>query len=183
MARPIPSLPVAGTERPPVVRMTAAASSASPPSTCTRQASPARVTSVTFESNRTSAPRRRASETSPSRTSRARFVAGKSFPVSGSSTSVRPSSSSKKRRCPSSGQLRRMFRIVAGEEAVTYRDGSSSDGRMLHRPPPLMRIFRPPSFVRSSSTTRRPRPAAKIAASNPAAPAPTITIGRSMDVK
>jgi hypothetical protein len=40
-----------------------------------------------------------------------------------------------------------------------------------------MRIFRPPSAVRSRSTTCAPRLAAKIAATRPAAPAPTMTMG------
>ncbi len=48
---------------------------------------------------------------------------------------------------------------------------------MLQRPPPLMRIFRPPSSVLSMSTTSIPRRAAVSAASKPAAPAPTTTTG------
>src|SRR5574337_2090268 len=46
---------------------------------------------------------------------------------------------------------------------------------MLHRPPPLMRILRPPSFVRSRSSVSAPLEAAKIAAMVPAAPAPMTT--------
>ena len=43
--------------------------------------------------------------------------------------------------------------MTCGAESVTKRSGASRDGRMLHRPPPLMRIFRPPSAVRSSTIT------------------------------
>jgi hypothetical protein len=46
---------------------------------------------------------------------------------------------------------------------------------MLHRPPPLMRILRPPFFVRSRSNVSAPLEAAKIAAMVPAAPAPITT--------
>ncbi len=49
---------------------------------------------------------------------------------------------------------------------------------MLQRPPPLMRIFRPPSRVRSSSTVSAPAEAAKIAAIDPAAPAPMTAMRR-----
>src|SRR5437762_3993292 len=76
--------------------------------------------------------------------------------------------------------------MVFGEEVVTKRAGSSSEGRTLQRPPPLMRIFLPPSWVRSSRRTLRlpfraspppGPPAAKIAAMNPAAPAPITMTG------
>ena len=43
---------------------------------------------------------------------------------------------------------------------------------MLHRVPPDMRIFTPALRFFSNSTTRRPRSAARAAASIPAAPAP-----------
>src|SRR5262249_42573263 len=52
-----------------------------------------------------------------------------------------------------------------------------SDGRTLHRPPPETRIFLPPSGVPSRRRTRRPALAAKIAATVPAAPAPTTATG------
>jgi hypothetical protein len=58
---------------------------------------------------------------------------------------------------------------------VTNRDSSTTIGSTLHRPPPLMRIFRPPSRVRSSSSVSAPADAAKIAAMLPAAPAPMTT--------
>ena len=46
---------------------------------------------------------------------------------------------------------------------------------MLHRPPPLIRILRPPSLVRSMTVTED-RSEANIAATSPAAPAPTTTV-------
>ena len=49
-----------------------------------------------------------------------------------------------------------MFLSVLGEASVTKRSGAGMEGRMLHRPPPLMRIFRPPSAVPSIRTTGRP---------------------------
>jgi len=49
---------------------------------------------------------------------------------------------------------------------------------MLQRPPPLIRIFRPPSAVRSSRITSAPDLAAKIAAIVPAAPAPMTAMRR-----
>ena len=42
-----------------------------------------------------------------------------------------------------------------GDESVTKRDSSRRAGRMLQRPPPLIRILRPPSFVRSSEQRLR----------------------------
>src|SRR5262249_43618042 len=52
--------------------------------------------------------------------------------------------------------------------------GAAVDGRTLQRPPPLIRIFRPPSEVRSSRVVSTSEDAAKIAAIVPAAPAPMI---------
>jgi hypothetical protein len=103
------------------------------------------------------------------------FVTGKSLPVSCSRARRRPSSSSKKRRCSSSGQERSSFFIEFGDDAVTKRSGRATEGSTLQRPPPLIRIFRPPSSVRSSSVTFAPPRAAWIAAIRPAAPAPTTT--------
>src|SRR5688500_8925544 len=55
------------------------------------------------------------------------------------------------------------------------RDSSRRAGRMLQRPPPLMRILRPPSRVRSRRVVGAPAEAAKIAAMTPAAPPPITT--------
>lgn len=71
-----------------------------------------------------------------------------------------------------------MLRSVYDEESETKRASSSLDGRMLQRPPPLMRILRPPSRVRSSSKVSAPLAAAKIAARMPAAPAPITATRR-----
>ncbi len=142
------------------------------PSRSIRQPRPEGANPVTLVFISRVAPRRAASASSPSRTSRARFEAGKSFADSGSSTSLRPTSSSKKAICSRRGQDRSILRIRAEEESVTKRDSSTRAGRMLHRPPPLMRIFRPPSAVRSRRSVCAPCDAAKIAAIVPAAPAP-----------
>src|SRR5262245_18792565 len=175
ISSPRPSLPVAGTESPPVARITAGAASASPDRRITLQrvGSLSGRTAATGHSKRRRTPRRAASESSASRTSRARFEAGKSLPVSGSRTRRTPSSSSKKRRCSGSGQQARIFLKLWGEEALTKRVGSAREGRMLQRPPPLIRIFFPPSRVLSSSSTRAPARAANKEAIRPAAPAPT----------
>src|SRR5215218_5555779 len=123
------------------------------------------------------APLKRARSISPSRTSRALLEAGKSLPLSCSSASGMPTSSSIQRRCCSSGHERRILRSELGDDAVKYCDGSIRDGSTLQRPPPLIRILRPPSRVRSSSSTGAPACAAKIAAVAPAAPAPITTMG------
>jgi hypothetical protein len=52
---------------------------------------------------------------------------------------------------------------------------------MLQRPPPLIRILRPPSGVRSSSIVEAPASAAKMAAMMPAAPAPTTMTALSVN--
>ena len=175
--RPRPSLPVPGTESPPVATMSASALRLRPSSVPMRQALPSRVIPVTVLSGMNCAPLRRASASRPSRTSRALFEAGNSLPDSASSTSARPSSCSKNARCSASGQERTMLRRVAGEESVTKRFSSRRAGRILQRPPPLMRIFRPPSRVLSSSSVVAPARAANTAAIIPAAPPPiTATV-------
>ena len=179
LKRTVPALrPVLGTERPPVARTTASASSGPAPSRSMRQARAVGLRPVTLVSGRKRAPRRVARARSPSRTSLARWDAGKSFPESSSSTSGRPSSRSKNSTCSESGHERSMLRSVCGEESVTKRVSSTRAGRMLQRPPPLMRILRPPSRVRSSSSVSAPAEAAKIAAIEPAAPAPMTTMRR-----
>ncbi len=102
-----------------------------------------------------SRPLRRACASSVSRTSRARCDFGKSLPDSASSTSGNRSSCSKNAICSWSGHERTMRRSRCGDESVTKRDSSSRAGRMLQRPPPLIRILRPPSFVRSSEQRLR----------------------------
>jgi hypothetical protein len=51
-----------------------------------------------------------------------------------------------------------------GGESVTKRSGASTEGSTLQRPPPLIRILRPPSRVLSSSSVSAPVAAAKMAA-------------------
>ena len=86
-----------------------------------------------------------------------------------------PTSRSKNSRCATRGHARSIPRRRWAGESVTNRSGSSAPGRMLHRPPPLIRILRPPSRVRSMTMTED-RSAANIAAINPAAPAPATTM-------
>ena len=129
---------------------------------------------VTTESVCTVAPRLLAQAIRPSRTSRALFETGNNFCASGSSASGICRSLSKKEIWSASGHVRRILRSERGDESVTKRDSSTRIGRTLHRPPPLMRIFFPPSRVRSRRVVSAP-PAAKIAAMEPAAPAPITT--------
>lgn len=175
-----PSLPVVGTDKPPVARSTAAASM-SPFEVRTRQRAcsgdPARLSNPSSRvSKRISTPASRAHVTRVSRTSRARSDTGKYLPVSLSSFRGIPRSCSKNARCWVSGHDRSNRRTRTGD-SETNRSGSRARGRILQRPPPLMRIFRPPSAVRSTSTTRRPCLAATIDATSPAAPAPATTMG------
>jgi hypothetical protein len=86
-----------------------------------------------------------------------------------------PTSRSKNSRCATRGHARSIPRRRWAGESVTNRSGSSATGRMLHRPPPLIRILRPPSLVRSMTVTED-RSEANIAAARPAAPAPTTTV-------
>ena len=73
------------------------------------------------------------------------------------------------------GHERTILRTRCGGESLTNRDSSRRAGRMLHRPPPLIRILRPPSAVRSRRRVSAPAAAEKIAAMVPAAPAPMTT--------
>ena len=154
MRSPIPSLPVAGTDSPPVASTTRSHSMI-PPDVSTTNPRAARDTLVTVVPNCRSTPLAPANVTSASRTSRARLDRGNSLPDSSSSTSGMPRSSSKKARCSCSGHDRSMARSRCGGESVTKRSGVATDGNTLHRPPPLMRILRPPSLVRSISVTLR----------------------------
>ena len=177
MRSPAPSLPVAGTDRPPVASITRLATMCSPDVRRTSQRSPSRASPLTRSPSRTIAPRRLTAASSASRTSFAWFEAGKSLPLSSSSRSGIPRSSSKKRRTLANGQARRIFARVWGEPSVMKSPGSACDGKTLHRPPPLIRIFLPGRSPPSSKSTGRAPPAAQSAAIRPAAPAPTITTG------
>ncbi len=89
-----------------------------------------------------------------------------------------PRSCSKNRCCPTSGHAPSRLRTSDGADSLTKRPGAAVDGSTLQRPPPLMRILRPPSAVRSRSVTAAPASRALMAAISPAAPAPiTITCG------
>jgi hypothetical protein len=103
------------------------------------------------------------------------FETGNSFNDAGSSASGMFKSFTKNAACSANGHERRIFARDLGDESVTNRVSSTCMGNTLHRPPPLMRIFRPPSRVRSSKIVSAPPLAAKIAAIDPAAPAPMIT--------
>jgi hypothetical protein len=52
----------------------------------------------------------------------------------------------------------------------TNCSGASVEGRILQRPPPLIKILRPPSRVRSSSRTRLPREGRKDRCHQPCSP-------------
>ena len=180
MSRPVPSLPVAGTDKPPVAMITRSHDS-SPFDEVSANPPVNGVRSVTAVSNRISTPFDRANWTSPSRTSLALFDRGNSLPDSSSSASGICNSFSKNARCSCRGQARSMPRSRCAGESVTNRSGASTDGSTLQRPPPLIRILRPPSLVRSIRMTRAPDDAANAAATRPAAPAP-ITATESTDI-
>jgi hypothetical protein len=168
--------------------MTPEASTGSPAFTSTRQPAlgeaegpDARAMPVTVVCQRNATPASVARRTSASRTSRARFDAGKSLPDSASSASGTPASSSKKTFCSRRGKLPSRRLTSCAGDALTKRSGAATDGSTLQRPPPLMRILRPPSAVFSKTVTRAPARAAVIAAISPAAPAPrmaTVTLPR-----
>src|SRR5688500_14462177 len=179
---PRPSLPVCGTDNPPVASTTASASIGAASWRSTTQRPCAGRTSVMNVLVMTVTPARRAYASSASRTSRARCDAGKSFADPASSTSGRRRWLSKNAICSYSGHDRTIRRRRCRGESVTKRDSSSRAGRILQRPPPLIRILRPPSFVRSrSSVSAPPSDAAKIAAIVPAAPAPMTTTRGMLD--
>ena len=181
MRSPTPSLPVAGTESPPVARMTRAARIVSPDESCTAQQSSERRRSVTRVAVHTRPPRWTYAVISASSTVRARSLAGKSLPVSASSLSGTPSSTSKKRRTSASGQAASTFRRRLGELSLTKSVCDAWLGSTLQRPPPLIRIFWPGRSLPSSSSTGRVPAAAWIAAIRPAAPAPTTHDRQSID--
>jgi hypothetical protein len=62
---------------------------------------------------------------------------------------------------------------LAGDESVLVK---------LQRPPPEILIFRPGSWLCSSTTTRRPRRPASAAQNRPAAPAPITTTSALVDM-
>ena len=153
--RPAPSLPVAGTERPPVARITLAARSVSPDESCTAQQSSPRNKSVTRVAMHTRPPRWTYAVISASSTVRARLPTGNSLPVAASSLSGTPSSASKKRRTSASGQTASTFRTRFGELSLTKSVCDAWLGSTLQRPPPLIRIFWPGRSLPSSSSTGR----------------------------
>ena len=135
---------------------------------------------MTLVSNCIRTPRARANADERHRARRARgSTAETTCPSPASSASGMPRSSLEERAllvraattaaCRASG---------APATSVTNRSGSSTEGRTLQRPPPLIRILRPPSAVRSISSDIGVVRRRKIAATRPAAPAP-ITRDRS----
>ena len=180
MRRPRPSLPVFGTESPPVATITASATIGGSPRRArraSRRAAGARPVTVVSVHDTDASPRRVARAGRRARRARGSRP-GRASRDSGSSTSGMPSSRSKNAICSASGHERRILRRVFGEESVTKRDSSTRAGSTLQRPPPLMRILRPPSRVRSRSRVSAPARAAKMAAIVPAAPAPITTTRR-----
>ena len=122
-----------------------------------------------------STPRRRARASSASRTSRARLEAGKSLPGLRLLGERDAELALEERdllaqRPGAEHSLQRVGRGVGDEARLV----GAATGRTLHRPPPLIRILRPPSGVRSRRSVSASADAAKIAAIVPAAPAPMI---------
>ena len=175
----MPSLPVFGTESPPVATITASASSGGAPS---RLDPPAAVARARARDQRIQqeprAPPRREREQPVAHVARAVRRRERASPTPAPRRAAAPARSRRTRSARRSGHERSILRSGLGDESVTKRDSSTRVGRMLQRPPPLMRIFRPPSRVRSRSTVSAPAPAAKIAAIEPAAPAPMTTTRR-----
>ena len=170
----MPSLPVLGSDRPPVARTTTAERIVRPSASPTVNAFPATVTDATRAEDRTAILSRAASRSRASSTVRARLVSGKSLPSS-SSCSATPSSS-KKSAARGAGNARSTCRTNRGDPpqkscSVTVRLVT------LHREPPLTRIFAPMWAAPSRHTIRiaGAARAAKIAVASPAAPAPTTT--------
>ena len=170
-----PSLPVFGTDIPPLASTTRRARSG-PSSVVTRNPPSAGAIWVARRGCRSRMPALAAAPSSASSTVAARFESGNSLPC-GSSCSVTPSSS-KNRTVSSTGSARStraMTRDVPPlkSRAVTMRFVT------LQRPPPLMRILAPsrraPSMTMTSAAGAQR--AAVIAAIKPAAPPPTTRMG------
>ena len=176
MRSPMPSLPVAGTDSPPVASTTAIALESLP--RCLDRKSARRARHVGDRGRRTAAS---TPFVARERHQRVAHVAGA---IGSRETACRIPL-----RAPAEcrGRLRRRRAVRAAAtsaasprsrcvgESVTKRSGAATDGSTLQRPPPLMRILRPPSLVRSISVTFAPAAAANAAATRPAAPAPTTT--------
>ena len=175
--QPAPSLPVAGTDRPPVASTTASAAIA--PRARPDRASRRRAARARSASRRSGSARPPAAPRAPGR--RARRARGPTretaCPCSLRGRAACRPGARRTARCAASGHERSIAGARWAGESVTKRSGSSAEGRTLQRPPPLMRILRPPSRVRSRRRTSPPRSAAAIAATRPAAPAPTTTMG------
>ena len=177
MSKPAPSLPVFGSDWPPVARTTALADR-SPVEVVTMKspfADVARATSSTRRPDSSVAPTRSVSRSSASSTSRDRLVSGNSLPPA-SSWRLTPISR-KNATAALDGNARRMRRTI--DERPPQKSASVTCAFVtLQRDPPLTRIFAPGFLAPSRSTTDRPGLArrAKMAVARPAAPAPTMTM-------
>ena len=164
----------AGTDKPPVASDHAIGRDV----TLTRVDRPRRAGAArgrsTLVSNWTRTPRARASASSPSRTSRARFDRGKSLPDSSSSASGMPTSCSK--NCALFVQRPRPQHPA---HEVRRRAGDEAFGREHRRQDVAAAAAADQDFLvrrrrcARSAERRRHCDAAKIAATRPAAPAPT----------
>ena len=172
-----PWLPVLGTDSPPVATITASGASHRSVVVELERSRRHRVKPVTRFRPGARRLSRVANASSPSRTSRALFERGKSFWIplrAPAATGVVLEEAICSPAATSAASCAARRRRVGDE-----RDRAPACmGSTLQRPPPLMRIFRPPSRVRSSEVARAPAAAANTAATNPAAPAP-ITATRA----
>ena len=172
--RPWPSLPVFGSESPPVASTTPDTATVSRVVRTTQPASSA-STASTRSPARSTTPRRRASSRSACRTTRERFASGNSLPSTSSCSGT--SISRKKATVSATPKPRRTRRTRCGGPPLKS-DSATVAFVTLQRDPPLTRIFAPgwraPSKRTMGPTT--PRRAAKMAVASPAAPAPTMAI-------
>ena len=158
---------------------------ASPPSSSIRQPASAGddVGDAARSMHDRRAPRAREREQPIAHVARAAARRGRASPTRSPRPAGCRASRSKKAICsrerPRADDLAQRVGRRVGDEARSRR---ARAGSMLQRPPPLMRILRPPSAVRSRSGVSAPAAAAKIAAIVPAAPAP-MTATRAAQVE
>ena len=176
MSKPAPSLPLFGSERPPVAR-TMRVAGRSPVLVVMRKPSGVCATSETRAPVRIVTPVRDASSTSAFRTSRARFESGNSLPPA---SSCRRTPISRKNATVWSTGKPRSTRRMTGRRPPQKSASVTAVLVTLQRAPPLTRIFAPRWLAPSSSTTVRCgcNRLVKIAVARPAAPAPTIATSR-----
>jgi hypothetical protein len=174
IARPAPSLPVFGSDCPPVARTTTPASR-TPCDVCRRKPPSLFVSSARRVAAFSTAPHDWTSRRSASSTSRERLLSGNSLPWS-SSWRGTPSDANQA-TVSATGSPRRTRRTMV--DLPPQKSRSVTDTFVtLHRDPPLTRILAPGRAAPSRSVTEREgsRRRMKIAVARPAAPAPTTAM-------